>query len=277
MELKSIRCTELGMVLRCPLQLWHLKTTGAKPPGWALTVGTSFHKGCDLNFKAKAKTGKDIEVDQMINEFDFDFENRRERTVFGDKTPAQAKEQGRGYIKKYRAERCPQLTVASNGNIPMVEYPINFKIKGGEGNELEIRGTVDLMTKSNILIDHKTAGRAWVEGKELKEIQPYIYSLGMKTCGHKCDGFEFSVVNPKGVQVLPVPVVDGEVNKYLQLALKVQKMFETETFLPSTQGWWCSAKFCGWHSECSFGNGKKEYSLPTFEKRSAVKEEDFDL
>lgn len=265
MRIDTLRITDLGLALRCPLQLWHKLTLGAKPPKASMLIGTCFHKSLARNFYQKPATRKDLTLDEVISVYETQFALNKDKTKFDEMKPAQAEGLGKHLLVAYYKNRCPVIMPASQPpQVPVVEYPIYLKVSNAT-QTLTLTGTIDLLTDKAVLLDYKTATRKWAENRGDKEIQPFLYIFGMRKQGFQVRNFQFDVVRPlkEDVQIdsIEVDYIDQIAQSYLRMALRVKDMLEREQPIPNTQGWWCSESWCGFWEDCEFGGKQKIYSF----------------
>lgn len=89
----------------------------------------------------------------------------------------------------------------------------------------------------------------------------------MQEFGHAPSYFHFHVLT-KGttdVQVLEVPYDTGAINRYLEHVLRPTiEDIEAGVYLPNTNGWHCSSRYCAWYETvcplgaAAHGSGAKE-------------------
>jgi hypothetical protein len=254
------------------------------PPGAALHLGSCFHKSQASNFKQKATTRKNLPTEAIVNEFKASWDLGINRIKFEkDEKPKQIRDKGIDLTAKYHEELSKKWQPTLIKGVGIVEYPLNFKVKemkneDEESEELEVTGTIDLLREDMRIVDHKSAGRKWQEGREKSEFQAYMYPFGMMHQGFDIKGFDFGIgisrVLKSGFKtetdVRPVPYDELIASSYIRIALRIADMMRKECPLPNTSSFWCSWKYCGWFNRCEFGGKKKVYSLPQIIKSTEV-------
>lgn len=128
----------------------------------------------------------------------------------------------------------------------------------GSDPEIWLQGTPDLVHEGG-LVDWKTAGRGWDEGKAATRIQAPLYAF---LAGFEETRVDFVVYNrSKGVWNVHQVVVDArQVNAALATAREYGRMIAANVYPPTPsaptgktgRGWWCSAKYCGAWNICEY-------------------------
>ncbi len=147
------------------------------------------------------------------------------------------------------------VSIEETFDIPLVETDTAF---------IRLMGAWDLETEGMKLDDWKTAGRPYEpwEAQRFK-IQPTVYTLAL---AHKYGiqddpaaliEFEYKVCikgsgNPNTVQPVPAPRGPSEWEWLREQCVAITELIQKDlTRWPlNDQGWWCSAKWCDYWSEC---------------------------
>lgn len=262
MILDKLRVTEIGMALRCPMQLWHLKTLGPHPPSGAMFCGTCYHKALERNYKQKMTTGTNLKLSDLLGEYELNWDLGKDKVLFKEGEESVYKDRGIGCLTAYFASgRMTTLFAAEKQGIPLVEYPVIATVKMGE-EAITITGTVDLVTKDKIAIDHKTAEKGWQNGVAEREPQAALYPFLLKNLNIDVNSFCFDIAycdekHNAGAQVATVAYNNERALALLKFAFRIKKMFELEIPIPNTRGGFhCREAFCGYYAQCEFGGGK---------------------
>lgn len=129
------------------------------------------------------------------------------------------------------------------------------------GGSYYLRGTSDAVF-DNVIMDWKTSGRDWKEGKADMSIQASLYmALVKQNLGKSIRKFEFWVFNRKKREWVSFPTSRRikEINSALlsayDYAYKMDKEAYTatpvtDTFGKKVRGWYCSPKWCGAWNIC---------------------------
>lgn len=251
----KIRPSSIGMFMRCPKQWYYRYVENIKTkPNAAMTVGTSVHAGIEANYEQKIKSKKNLKTAQVVEVFADTFAKDKRKIDWKaeDITPDKAQAVGIKALTHYHEVRAPLIQPL------LVEKQVTIKLDLGDGMVEEMEGTLDLIDDKRTLRDHKTSKDKPKEVKVDHCIQTAIYKMGAEQEGYKVNKVEIdyivkSAVNPT---VISITVPDTK-----PLALQVIKGMRTNinagNFMPNPDGWWCSAKWCGYHHKnggpCRFG------------------------
>lgn len=241
MKLERIRTTEIGTALKCEKQLYYRRTQPKpeKTPVY-LFIGSVVHSVLEAHFRAKAEDGVGLRPDAQKRLFEAEFEKGAVSADFSKLSQDRAKAKAWGYVETYLRERGGVLIPQ---NAETIELPLQFVVKRDD-QELLITGKVDMVAKGGVIIDHKTGRLLNPEN----EVQPYLYFTGLKANGYDVKGFQFNVVNDKGVQVFDVPFNQGKADELINFALRLQTAWEEDNLLYATRDWVCN--FCEFKSVC---------------------------
>lgn len=240
-----IRVTELGMYLRCAYQYYFLKTVGPRPPSWAATTGTSFHAAMEVNFKEKALVGIDAPVDVCTDAFNDKFKDLLLDTDWADKKPSEMLKTGMVMVKSALKNMTPAIDVASEDDVEK-----HFIIDCGD---FEISGTTDLLRPELAgTIDWKTAGKMWYQGRANKEIQGFLYPMGVTPVDREIIPHSFNIVSYAGkTGEFPVQHSRRAAEYLVRCARRALKMVDTgEEPDVGPYQLYCSEKMCGWSGIC---------------------------
>jgi len=176
----------------------------------------------------------------------------------------------RVYLSDYEWEvRYPELVGRTIG----VEVDIHadlprpgFVLKGTVDRAIDVQGTElgEELQLDHLLVDYKTARRAWPKGKEhpRKNVQGswYVhwwrYLWSMQNGGEILrTGFAFDIMTHKGKhEVRYVKPTDAQVAAVLSKAASYVSLIENDgPWLPNTDSFLCSAKWCDHWNRCEYG------------------------
>ena len=134
------------------------------------------------------------------------------------------------------------------------------------GNGVWLQGTPDLVVSGNRIIDFKTAGRGWNEGKHLVRVQAPLYTYMEREAGtvETPTAFDFQVFNRQSstwdLDSHSLVVTDRMIDAALEMAWTDALAIEAgalpfqpygESYGKFKRGWHCSAKYCGAWDKCS--------------------------
>lgn len=240
-----IRVTEIGLGIRCPLQLYFLRTVGPRPPSGAATTGTAFHKAMEVNFKEKAAIGIEAPLDVCTDAFNDEFKRRLLDTNWENMKPNDMLKKGIGMVKQAKKEMTPPIEVASEEDVERW-----FLIDCGD---FEISGTVDLLLPENSrTIDWKTGRNMWYQARADKEVQGFLYPMGITPVDLELIPHSFNVVTYAGkTGDFPVSHSRESAEYLVRTARRLVKMIErNEEPNPGLFQMLCSEKWCAWRHLC---------------------------
>lgn len=139
---------------------------------------------------------------------------------------------------------------------PIIEEKMTAQIWDDGEHVVELTGTPDAMyPKAKLIVDWKTAGKAWSKDKAQGQMQPWAYSLMAKHQGYPIERFEFWVYD-RSTEAwwCHVHHLDDIEKGHAAIAVQaVSFAFQVEegvpVFTPSGSGWkprgWhCSPRYC---------------------------------
>lgn len=261
--------------MRCPKQYEFRYVDGVvQPPGVALHVGSSVHEAAAQNLKSKAESGALLPIDDVKERAAAALRKRwdEEGVWLNEDELACGISQMRGAA----IDQAVSLTVQHHKQVaphvkPLspahVERPFVVRTK----RPYNIAGQIDAVEAHDIR-DIKTSLRGLQKGDVASSVQWSIYSLaalldpeiGKDKGHHSLDG-EQGVVDIK-VDVLNKTTGKSKtmrtqrdmaaIEKALLIVDVYWRFVQTGVFPPSTNGWWCSARWCGYHKQCPFYTGR---------------------
>jgi hypothetical protein len=232
------------MYLRCPRQYEFRYVQDLKiPPGLALVGGSSVHTALEGNYTKKLKTQEDIALDEFVGIFRDTFDEKRDEMV---STP---REEVSTYTQN--TERC--LEIYHEGYAPQimpdkVELELTAKVDG-----TEILGYLDLITDTQIVVDHKTSSKSPYHDVADKSPQLSMYEWlcmenGIETAGLRLD-YLVAKKEPCIVQLETERQLE-DLDFVVRMMGDVIKGIEKEVFPPNPTSFLCSPKYCGYWERC---------------------------
>jgi hypothetical protein len=216
------------------------------PSRSALLKGIAFHAAEQKNYEQKIVSEKDLPVGDVLDIFGSQFDMGTPDTLwFGDEKPGEIKDSGYGMLKVYHSTIAPEIQPQS------VEMPFELKLKDTDN---VFSGRVDIITKSEIIIDTKTkkARPSAIEGDH--HLQLTAYSVGYQVTNRR---------KPKGTRVdyvvdKKVPecvsyedtVEDSDIELLLNLIGKYQEAVKSGFDMPNRSSYMCNKKYCGYWEHC---------------------------
>lgn len=241
------RQSEINDFLKCGLK-WTFKHVDKikMPSRHQLTVGGSVDKGVTHNLIQKIKSEKDLPLNEVLDVYSTEFEVRRPDTDFMDEDPGALKDMGAHLVEVHHKYLAPKL-------IPETVQE-NFAIETDAGYDLT--GTIDLVEKTEIIVDHKTAKAFYAEDAVSKAIQPAMYDFAYEALRNKkSKGFRYDVIKKPTktksaeIQQISAQILDSDRQWLFQTIGNMHKAVQAGVALPAPEGaWWCSEKWCEfWH------------------------------
>jgi hypothetical protein len=227
------------------------------PPGIAARIGTGFHKGAELNHKAKLVTGKDEPLDVIQDAARDGYVQAVQEGVFfsPEEAPSAQLQLTQGVdtvvslAECYYQELAPQIYPAKVEAVLYMDIPTV---------DLPLRGTIDVLTTDHWLPDLKTASRKWSQSKADTSVQATLYRELVRTetgTPPKKISFEVFVKNSKGPEHQSVETM-REDDDFLALSQRIavmMSMIQAGAFPPAAaDAWMCQPKWCGYFWTCPY-------------------------
>ncbi len=138
----------------------------------ASLVGQAVHTALERSFLEKRHSGFDLELDEAAEIFDDVWESRLPPGAASRQSAEEFEEaygSGQAVLELYLTEVAPRV-------IPhLVEHRFRFDIPGVQ---VQLVGTVDLIDRNGVVIDHKTSWRAYPESYPDRDLQLQCYAIG---------------------------------------------------------------------------------------------------
>ncbi len=232
------------------------------PPGGAMLRGKAAHKGQEMNYLQKLESREDLPL-EAVEDFTSDaFEKEKRGTVFGDDKPGDVKEAALRAARIYHQEVAPtrqpwwverQIKIV----IPRIGIPVMGYID-------LVHVGLDPVTRETdnhfALSDTKTKVKKPTGDEAKKSMQLPFYAIGWEAeNGFPLEevGLDFAVATKTPYiaerQVLEITPFVKE--RWIDTVAGVLKAIEAGAYYPSTDGWHCSPKWCGYWKLCE-GKGR---------------------
>jgi len=290
MKLFRFSKTQINMFVEdCPMRWYYRYGLGIKtPPAGAMKLGSSYHETAAKNYKQKAKSLKDLPLDEMTAYFATSWEKglEQEDVLFEEgETPDGLKDQGVELVKAFRKQIAPSVTPASAQNVEedirllmfkpvdpqaapkIYPLPADYRDAGTEAQAILERNehdwsylldaTIDITDKDAIIRENKTAARSPSQDDADKLLDLTTYALAYRLANKKAEaGVAMDVAvktaTPKGL-ILTSQRSREQIRAHLNRIGMMVKAIDQEIFIPHTNWWGCSKKFCGYWDRCDFG------------------------
>ncbi len=236
----KISPSALKMFLRCPRQYEFRYIRGfVLPPRGALIKGTAAHKGAEVNLQHKIETGEDLPVEAVQDVVAAAFENLRPTAEFAkDEDPGRLKDAAVRSAVAWRTKVAPAIRPVAVEQWAEAETP--------EGNI--IYGRLDC-EEATAIRDMKNASRAPAPDCLQSDFQAMAYAY-MK--GGKAVQFDYLVENGTAITYAPRRAVftDRDLEDTAATVDGAARAIQAGAFPCNRDGWWCSAKWCGYWDRC---------------------------
>jgi len=240
--------SSINMFLRCQYQ-WYLRyVEGLKvPPKAALVVGLAFHKGEEVNFTQKIDTGEDLPLDDVMDAYDTEFEQRAEEVEEWEEDKGKVKDEGYKLLECYHKELAPTVQPL------LVEDWVEEKLDSG----IILYGKRDVVTENLAVIDLKTANRKPSQISLDYQLQLELYAIQ----GDIEKAFVHYAIKTKKPQTL---VLEHELPKEPRLlkvvssvAKAIKEALRTGNFIPNGLGHSWACQYCGYREKglCPYVQG----------------------
>lgn len=145
-----------------------------EPQNSKLALGSAVHTALAENFFAKASVGEDLPAAEVAQGFRAAWDAESDRTLFLEgEDPAELADKGEALVAAYMRDNAPALTPGRLANgAPAVEFEVEGSIAG-----VAVRGRVDLMDDTGMVIDFKTAAKKPVGLDAGAAMQLAIYNI----------------------------------------------------------------------------------------------------
>ena len=260
--IKHISPSMISQFTRCGEQFRRRRIEGEIiPPGIAARIGTGFHRGAEVNHRAKIITGKDEPLSVVQDAARDGYVAALQGGVYfaPDEVAGARKAMAEGVdttvalARKYHASLAPQIQPV------MVEKQLWLDV--GE-LPLPITGIVDVVSVDGWWADLKTAGQKWPQARADSDIAATVYAemLGYP----KRMTFEvLTTTKEVAHHSLITTRTPEDFEAFVRRVQVILGMVERGIFPPADPtGWFCSPKWCGFWWTCKFIPEHKKV-LPT--------------
>jgi hypothetical protein len=257
--MKTIRQSTIGQFLKCGEQYKRRWVLNDKiPPGVAMLKGTSFHKGAEENFKSKIVTGADLSPNAVTEIAVETF--RQNVSTEGLLLSREEETVGRENVVNQAEKSLVTLTSLFSRDIAPKHDPLHTEMQLAAdipGSDYQLTGRIDLVNTKIRIVDFKTSKKSPNKGTADTNIQFTVYGLLFQaSTGKQPAGYDLEYAidgnNPKTVCQTTTRAPEDFVALIRQID-QITKSIDAEVFPPAygqMGAWWCSPKWCGYHSTC---------------------------
>ena len=256
----SLSATALRTIMRCGQQYFYRWVENLKvPPGVTQIVGISVHKVANLNLSNKMDKGALLLEDEVR---DAAADNLNGLWQQGIKLDDEEKKEGPKKIKGQAVDLAVSLSALHHQDLAPKIEPINlerfFRLEL-QGYPMDLTGRMDVEEKDSVR-DLKTAGKSPTQADIDADDQLTIYALGKKAIEGQIPGKLYldNLVKTKTPKLVTLETTrnQGHLDRILRHLERAIIVIEKGAFLPNSNGWHCSKKFCGYADRCPFFSGR---------------------
>lgn len=235
--------SDVNMYLRCPKQWEFRYVYGLKlPPSGALVQGSAVHGGAEVGLNHKIETGEDMPMDDVLDAVSTTFDGLAVDAEFGEDNPGELKDQAIDLGRTWRNEVAPKIVPVA------VEMEWELTI-----DDVTYLGYIDVVDAEGRVRDLKTSARKPSADILANHLQAQSYALAISAQAGEIPEVAFDyVVKTKApyAETRSAQYTERQLEIVAETVLDVTKGIRAGVFPRSTDGWWCSPKFCGYWERC---------------------------
>ncbi len=252
--------TQIDMFCKCP-EAWRRRYIEGEriPPGIAMLKGTGFHAGAQENFQQKIESHVDLPPNQIV-----DAAVAACMTGFASEVSLTKEEASRG-LRAVAANAIDDLVdlvdchahqQAPDYQPIMVEQRVRIELDGPR----DLLAVIDLGDDEDRVTDFKTSRKRKTQNDADNTTQLTIYDTAFRVAtGRPATELRLdTIVQTKTTTKRYLLSTQRGPRDFGALAQRINAMhaaIEAGTFHPASGlGWWCSPKWCGYHSTCKYVN-----------------------
>ena len=246
-----ISVSQVNTYQRCGIQYYFSYIEGIKTtPNDAMLRGTSVDTSANSHFSKKAINETGITEDNFVDMAVATHDEKSDDTDFLENTKDQSRDKTASASKTYHSVHGQILKPKVSDT-----EPTQIEIFQDIGDNLTLKGYVDLVTADDVVVDTKV--RKADKGIDVEtnlQLQTYATILGSSKVGIA------SVTTAKEPKATYYGGISNETTKKraMQRIKSVSSAIDSNIFLPAAEGSWiCSEKYCGYWNMCDFGAKRK--------------------
>jgi len=241
MQIDHLSASQINTFRRCGKQWYYRYVEDLKiPPTGNLVLGSSIHKGLEVNFSQKIESQIDLALGDVLDVYSTEFDARKQE-IEEEWDEGQEKDNGVSLLTLYHQNISPTIQPI------LVEEGFSLQIDGHK-----VIGYIDLVTAGQIIIDHKTSGRKYAEDVIDKDIQLTAYAMAY----HEITGLwprevGFNVMvktKTPSIQELRGQRSEADAERFRRIAQDVARAIEADIYIPCDNSITCS--WCGYKEIC---------------------------
>lgn len=265
----QLHVSGLNMLSKCGIQFERRYIQGEKvPPGVGAVIGTATDRSITANLKNKIDTGSllpveavtDIARDELLKEWDRGVLPDGDWEKAGDSAKGESIDHAVTLAALHHKRVAPRFS--SDGLRVQREWVLDVK-----GLPIQLAGTIDIQEGSERVTDTKTSKKSPAADEADRSLQLTMYALAVQ----QLDGqpptkvaldYLVKLKDPKAV-FLESERKPEDFTHLLRRVQQAQKAIETGLFTPAPlDAWWCSKKWCGYHSSCPYARQPVSVAVP---------------
>lgn len=262
--MRTLSVSKIEKALLCPLAMrFQYVDRIPQPSGGKLLAGNVVHEILEFALRGFARTGKYPDWKELDDLYEPTWQKRvakeEAREDFlgwdwsSDDPEEKVKREYRPLVKIAREQVLPTLKPWMLGGEPVVEYKIDLELQSDVG-PFTLLGYLDLLDHTGMLIDWKTTEQEVSKRARKTWLQFAAYSLwawpivGDDTM--RCEKIFLVRASRPYVERVPFTITPKHRGYLVRVAAEVWKMVHHGVFLPNTETWHCSPKFCAFYAGC---------------------------
>jgi len=241
-ELNHISHSQIQLWDRCPRQ-WEYRYMKLIPsiPSGELVLGGAYHAALDFNFKQKIDSREDLSTEECLDMFAKEWGKRvrREESVnWGKKDPDRLMLVGLALVEEYIDSTAPTVQPLFS------ERTFRTEVAG-----IDFIYIMDLQDENKIVIDHKTAGRPYIQLDVDKDLQASAaaFVLGRSIVFHNHVAVKVKIPY---IQIVKTIRVAADIEWWIKkVSLTVEHMM-SGIAPPNIDSWLCNPLYCSCWDMC---------------------------
>lgn len=257
--------SQLESYCRCPEAYRRRYLDGQViPPGIAQMKGTGFHRGAELNMRQKLESHRDLPTSDIV---DCAIASFAENVKVGCELTADERSRGKDIVVGEAVDALRTMaTVHAEKQAPeyqpvLIEEKVRIELPNAPRDLL---GIIDLADDKQRVVDFKTGGKKKTQNDADDSVQLTVYAAAYHArTGRPPSELRLdTVVQTKTKtfsQVVSTTRGEPDFSALANRINAVTKSIEAGSFPPATpQSWWCSDRYCGYHSTCPYVNSERK-------------------
>jgi hypothetical protein len=250
-----LSANSISTYLKCP-ERWRRRYVEREyePPSGALILGSSVHAAEAHADNVQIESGSRPPSADVQDLFADEWEERseREEVDWGTDQPGELKDIGVKAISAYDRDIAPSLRPVS------VEREFKLDLADVDWGFL---GYMDFEEEDGAIVDRKVRGTKMSQAVADTELAVAPYMLARRAEGNPAPEFRFhTFVKTKKpyAEIVPTSRTDAQLDHFVDrlyaVAAEIAWRMESGIWSGAVPGsWWCSERFCGFHSTCPMG------------------------